>query len=67
MKRLTFPAPRKESVESEPGMYYMIPWTMEGVQEALEGGAWFTPGGHDFANKEVAKAALQPTAERLLS
>ena len=66
MRRLSCPAPRRESVEISGGKYYTKLWSLNGVKETHALGGWFMPGQHDFESKKVAEYALKPTTENLL-
>lgn len=63
MKRLTFAAPRRMWIQAANGQWFSQEWTAAGVREALDGGAWFKPSGHDFASKEVAALAVGKSLE----
>ena len=58
MKRMTFPAPRRESVELAGGGYTTKQWTLQGVKDYLAIGGWFASGHHDFDSKATATAAF---------
>lgn len=57
MKRLTFPAPRRESYTLPGGFWATRRWTLAGVMDVLAAGGWFHKGRHEFASLTAAKRA----------
>ena len=57
MRRMTFPAPRRESIELAGWGYTTKQWDLQGVQGYLATGGWFAPGHHDFDSKATAAVA----------
>jgi predicted NAD/FAD-binding protein len=57
MKRLTLPAPHRESYFLPHGLWATRRWTLAGVMDVLAAGGWFHKGHHDFASAAVAKRA----------
>lgn len=54
---LTYPAPRRMSVENGDGTYTTKAWTEQGVKEYRLAGGFFLSGLHDFANAAASRAA----------
>jgi hypothetical protein len=63
---LAFPAPRSESVELPNGRYFNRPWTLAGVQQAIEAGMWFEPTSrHEFQPHSGARLLATKHFSRL--
>ena len=53
---VAFPAPANESVELGSNSYFNRPWTLAGVQSAINAGMWFEPTGrHNFERNSGAR------------
>lgn len=57
VRRLTLPAPRRESYSEDGRTFATRAWTLKGVQECKAGGGWFAKSRHTFDSKETARAA----------
>ena len=55
MKRLTFPAPNRETFTTPRG-WATRKWTRQGVQDVRSYGGWFGPSA-EFDSRETARAA----------
>ena len=54
--RLSFSAPSRNWIPGTNG-WHSERWTVEAVRLAKSGGAWFTKGRHEFADKKAAMEA----------
>ena len=61
---LHHPAPARHWVQAPNGHWSSQPWDIHAVMHALEGGAWFKPGAHDFDSKETASFAVSHSIQR---
>ena len=64
-RKLTCPAPNRESYSTGNGLFATRRWTEQGVREVLSYGGWFKAGS-DFESTKVARIAGQTLLEKAL-
>jgi hypothetical protein len=59
--RISYPAPRRATVELGEKMYSTQPYTLRDVAMTLDSGGWFMKARHEFADSDAETLAFGGT------